>query len=120
MKKAIVSFSGGLDSTSLILHLLSKGYEVRTYSFDYGQTHDIELKLAAKNISYLQSLNLPITHQIIDLKSVFNESNSCLCTHDEAPSGDYRDETMKVTVVENRNIIFNYFNVFLYIFYKTI
>ena len=34
-----VAFSGGMDSTSLLLHLLSKGYEVTAISFNYGQKH---------------------------------------------------------------------------------
>ena len=36
-KKAVISLSGGLDSTMLLMTLLSEGYEVRAYSFDYGQ-----------------------------------------------------------------------------------
>ena len=53
--QAIISLSGGLDSTMLLMHLLSKGMVVRSYSFDYGQKHNIELKKVKKNIKFLQS-----------------------------------------------------------------
>ena len=45
MKKAILSLSGGLDSTCLLFDALSKEYEVRCYSFNYGQKHIIELEI---------------------------------------------------------------------------
>lgn len=100
--------SGGLDSTSLALHMLSQGYEIRAYSFNYGQKHDIELQLVKANIEYLQSLGYQITHQTIDLRDCFSDSNSSLHKGGEKiPEGDYRDETMKSTVIENRNIIFS-------------
>ena len=41
--KAVVLFSGGLDSTVLVSHLLSEGAEVRLLSIDYGQRHAKEL-----------------------------------------------------------------------------
>jgi len=45
-KKAIVLFSGGLDSTTALCWALSKGYECRALSFDYGQRHDRENRSA--------------------------------------------------------------------------
>ena len=108
MKKAIISLSGGLDSTCLLIWLLSNDYEVKSYSFDYGQKHDIELKKVKKNIKFLQSKGLPVTHQIINLKDVFSDSASTLHQGGAAiPHGHYADENMKLTVVENRNIIFS-------------
>ena len=104
---AIISYSGGMDSTCLALELLSRKYEVRTISFDYGQSHSIELKRAKQNIKYLQRLGLPITHQVINLRDVFSDSTSCLVTGDHAPEGHYEDSNMKTTVVSNRNIIFS-------------
>ena len=35
--KAVISLSGGLDSTMLLMDLLAECKEVRAYSFDYGQ-----------------------------------------------------------------------------------
>ena len=108
MKKAIISLSGGLDSTCLLMYLLSNDYEVKAYSFDYGQKHDVELKKVKKNIKFLQSKGLPVTHQIINLKDVFSDSASTLHQGGAAiPHGHYADENMKSTVIENRNIIFS-------------
>lgn len=108
--KAVISMSGGLDSTCLALNLLARGYEVHAYAFWYGQKHKVELEKLRKNIEYLQSLNLPIILNVIDLRTVFNESNSSLYgtgENGDIPRADYDKETMKSTVVENRNVIFS-------------
>ena len=42
-KTVVISLSGGLDSTSLMLHFVKK-YKVYGLSFDYGQKHKIELQ----------------------------------------------------------------------------
>lgn len=106
--KAIISLSGGLDSTCLLLKLLSRGYEVKAYGFDYGQKHTVELKKVKENIKFLQSLGYPVTHQVIDLRDAFSDSASSLHQGGEdIPEGHYNDLSMKSTVVENRNIIFS-------------
>ena len=106
--KVVISLSGGLDSTCLLLKLLSDGKEVRAYSFKYGQKHQIELEKVQRNISLLQSMGLPVTHQIINLEDVFSDSASSLHKGGEAiPHGMYDQDNMKSTVVENRNIIFS-------------
>ena len=46
MKKAIVLLSGGLDSTTTLSIVKSEGYEVYALSFDYGQRHAVELRMA--------------------------------------------------------------------------
>ena len=107
-KKAVISLSGGLDSTCLLLKLLADGYDVRAYSFDYGQKHEVELKKVKKNIKFLKSKGLPLTHQIINLRDVFSDSASSLHKGgDDIPHGMYDQDNMKSTVVENRNIIFS-------------
>lgn len=106
--KVVLSLSGGLDSTMLMMYWLARGMEVRAYSFRYGQKHAIELKKVQKNIKFLQSLGLPVTHQIIDLRDCFSDSASSLHEGGDAiPEGNYADENMKSTVVENRNVIFS-------------
>ena len=108
-KKGVISLSGGLDSTSLALFMLSSGYEVRAYGFDYGQKHSIELERVQKNVKLLQDKGLPITFQVIDLKSVFNESTSSLKEgNGDIPRGHYEDENMKSTVVEIRCFYYLY------------
>lgn len=107
--KAVISLSGGLDSTMLLMHLFATGIkEVRAYSFEYGQKHDIELKKVKKNIKFLQSKGFNIAHQIINLKDVFSDSASSLHKNgDDIPEGHYAEENMKSTVIENRNVIFS-------------
>jgi len=48
IKKAVVLFSGGLDSTTALCWALERGYECRAVSFDYGQRHARENRSAAK------------------------------------------------------------------------
>lgn len=107
--KAVISLSGGLDSTCLLMHLLANGYdEIRAFSFNYGQKHDIELRKVQNNIKFLQDKGFNVSHQIIDLRDCFSDSASSLHKGGDAiPEGHYADENMKSTVVENRNIIFS-------------
>lgn len=108
MKRAVLSLSGGLDSTCLLFYLLSKGYSVKAYSFKYGQRHLIELDKLKDNIVLLQDDGWSVEHQVIDLTDCFNESNSSLSVASsfKIPEGQYADDNMKSTVVENRNVIF--------------
>lgn len=108
MKLAVLSISGGLDSTCLLLKLLSEGYTVRCYSFNYGQKHIIEQEKLRNNLSFLINKGFDIQLQVIDLRDCFSDSQSSLHQGGEAiPEGHYQDENMKSTVVENRNVIFS-------------
>ena len=108
-KCSVLSFSGGMDSTSLLLHLLSRGDDVCAISFKYGQKHDIEIELAEKNISYLKSHGFKnkITHKVFDISSILSNFNSSLINKDEdVPEGYYKSDNMRSTFVPNRNAIF--------------
>lgn len=107
--KAVLSCSGGLDSSCLLLTLLAQGKEVRCYSFDYGQKHRIELEKIKKNIAFLQSKGLPVSHQEINMVDVFSGNTSSLVasTGKDIPHGHYAAENMKSTVVPIRNVIFS-------------
>lgn len=106
-KKAVLSLSGGMDSSSLLLHLLAEGYEVICLGFDYGQKHKIELDRATSLVEYLKSKNQPVTHQIIKLDGLSQLLNSALVTGGkDVPEGHYEQDNMKETVVPNRNKIF--------------
>jgi 7-cyano-7-deazaguanine synthase len=124
-KKAVLSLSGGMDSSTLLLHLLANGYEVTALGFDYGQKHHVELDRAKSLVEYLNGCsqkteqdqlgtitvtgeNFPlIKHQIIKLDGLQNLLHSALVTGgDDVPEGHYEQDNMKETVVPNRNKIF--------------
>ena len=115
-KQAVLSLSGGLDSSTLLLHLLANGYEVTALSFDYGQKHSVELERAQDLVNYLNSQctdnncygGCKITYQVIKLDGLSQLLNSALVTGGaEVPEGHYAEENMKATVVPNRNKIFS-------------
>jgi len=116
MKKAVLSLSGGMDSSSLLLHLLANGYDVTALGFDYGQKHRVELERAIDLVAYLNEKNCGcggrpiygnITHQIIKLDGLSQLLNSSLVTGGaDVPEGHYEQDNMKETVVPNRNKIF--------------
>lgn len=115
-KQAVLSLSGGMDSSTLLLHLLANGYEVTALSFDYGQKHNVELERAKDLVSYINSKctdsncynGCKVIHQVIKLDGLSTLLNSALVTGgDEVPEGHYAEENMKATVVPNRNKIFS-------------
>ena len=55
MKQAVLSLSGGMDSSTLLLHLLANNYQVTALSFDYGQKHSVELERAQQLIDYINN-----------------------------------------------------------------
>jgi 7-cyano-7-deazaguanine synthase len=126
MKKAVLSLSGGMDSSSLLLHLLANGYEVTALGFDYGQKHKVELERAKSLVEYLNGCsqkakqdqlgtitvtgeNFPLVNfQIIKLDGLSTLLNSALVTGGaDVPEGHYEQDNMKDTVVPNRNKIFS-------------
>jgi 7-cyano-7-deazaguanine synthase len=107
-QKAVLSLSGGMDSSTLLLHLLSNGFEVTALGFDYGQKHHVELERAKSLVAYLKENGQPVTHQIIKLDGLQNLLHSALVTGgDDVPEGHYEQDNMKETVVPNRNKIFS-------------
>jgi 7-cyano-7-deazaguanine synthase len=113
-KHAVVSLSGGMDSSTLLLKCLDKFETVTALSFDYGQKHRVELKRARALVDYLNKhayeLNpkfSPIKYQVIKLDGLTRLLDSALIEGgEEVPEGHYAEENMKATVVPNRNKIF--------------
>ena len=115
-KQAVLSLSGGMDSSTLLLHLLANGYEVTALSFDYGQKHRVELERAQELVNYVNAHSRyedeyyypKIKYQVIKLDGLSKLLNSALVTGGkEVPEGHYAEENMKATVVPNRNKIFS-------------
>ncbi|MDC0739121.1 7-cyano-7-deazaguanine synthase QueC [Cognatishimia sp. SS12] len=99
--KTIVICSGGLDSVSLA-HMVAEEHELsRIISFDYGQRHRKEVDFAR---ACAARLNVPF--DLIDLQSIGAALTGSALTDDiDVPDGHYAEESMRVTVVPNRNAI---------------
>lgn len=101
-KKAVLLLSGGVDSTTLLYDLLStKGFEVYPISFIYGQKHEKEVEVATRTCKKL-GLGLKVAN--IDILGRLAPSS---LTRDNIPipEGHYESQSMKVTVVPNRNMV---------------
>jgi len=107
-KQAVLSLSGGMDSSTVLLHLLAHDYEVTAVSFNYGQKHNIELERAQQLVDYLKEKGYPVKYQEITLFGLVDLLNSNLVQGgDDVPEGHYEEENMKDTVVPNRNKMFS-------------
>ena len=109
MKNIVVSLSGGMDSSTLLLRAISEvgSSNVTALSFDYGQKHRVELERAQQLVDYLEYSGHKITYQVIKLDGLTNLLESALVSGGaEVPEGHYAEDNMKETVVPNRNKIF--------------
>ena len=106
-KHAVVSLSGGMDSSTLLLKCIKEFDTVTALSFDYGQKHRVELERAQSLVNYLKASGYDVRYQVIKLDGLSQLLNSALVTGgDDVPEGHYAEENMKATVVPNRNKIF--------------
>lgn len=115
-KHVVVSLSGGMDSSTLLLRCLKEYDSVTAISFDYGQKHRVELERAQSLIDYingiqemfsLDTLPNPIKYRQIKLDGLVDLLDSALVTGGkEVPEGHYEQDNMKETVVPNRNKMF--------------
>ena len=100
--KAVVLFSGGLDSTVLVYDLLNEGADLKLLSIDYGQRHEKELKSSSEIAESLglehEILRLPMLNNLLGGSALTDPSISL-------PEGHYAEDSMKATVVPNRNMI---------------
>jgi len=117
-KHCVVSLSGGMDSSTLLLRCLKEYDSVTAISFNYGQKHRVELERAQSLVDYLnkeQDYQLSyiepkfnnIKYRQIKLDGLVDLLDSALVEGgDEVPEGHYEEDNMKATVVPNRNKIF--------------
>lgn len=124
-KHVVVSLSGGMDSSTLLLRCLKEYDSVTAISFDYGQKHRVELERAQSLVNYLngsiesvQNDHLgnitvigknynEVNYRQIQLNGLVDLLDSALVTGGEdVPEGHYAEDNMKATVVPNRNKIF--------------
>lgn len=100
-QKVVVIYSGGMDSFTVLNKAIRDGYEVYPLTFDYGQRHKKEIEYAARVCQ-----KLGVKHKVIDISAI-NEiiGGSSLTDTIDVPEGHYEEESMKQTVVPNRNMI---------------
>jgi 7-cyano-7-deazaguanine synthase len=98
----VVVFSGGLDSTTLAYWLASRGARLTLLSVDYGQRHGKELLFAARTATRLGAV-----HHVADLRLAGQLLGGSALTSAAVPvpDGHYTDESMRATVVPNRNAL---------------
>jgi 7-cyano-7-deazaguanine synthase len=102
--RVVAVVSGGLDSTVMAYLLRSQGYALHPISFDYGQRHRKELEFAERMAAHLDA---PWT--LVDLHAAgltrFLTGSALTDESVTVPDGHYADESMRITVVPNRNAI---------------
>lgn len=103
-KKAVVLFSGGLDSTTVLVYALNQGYEVWPLTFSYGQRHAIEIRQSERTLK---------KYGLLERQTVFSIDltpfrNCSLINRELDVPSDYSAESGRIpsTYVPSRNIIF--------------
>jgi 7-cyano-7-deazaguanine synthase len=98
---ALVVLSGGMDSTTLA-YLLHEGNDIACISFNYGQRHVHELDFAQATCG-----RLGVEHIVVDMSFMAGLLGGSALTDQSiaVPEGHYAEDTMKATVVPNRNMI---------------
>jgi len=100
-ERVVVIYSGGMDSFTLLNQAIAQGKKVYALSFNYGQKH-------AKELHYAQKVcdDLALPHKIVDITAIHQLLLGSSLTDDiEIPEGHYEEDSMKSTVVPNRNMI---------------
>jgi len=104
MKRAVVVFSGGQDSTTCLIQALTQYDEVHCITFDYGQRHVAEIEVAATLSKQLGAKS----HKVLDV-TMLNELAVSSLTRDNIPVpqyGETEDNGLPSTFVPGRNILF--------------
>lgn len=102
--KAVVLLSGGLDSTTVVAIAREQGFSIYALSFDYGQSHKIELDAARRIVRKLGAQQ----HAIVKL-DLASFGGSALTTDQPIPknrSAEAIGTGIPVTYVPARNTVF--------------
>ncbi len=101
-QKTVIIYSGGLDSTVLLYMYWTLGHKVHALGVNYGQRHEKELN-SAFEITRLSG----IPYKLADMRGVTHllAGNSQTDPSVPVPEGHYAEESMKQTVVPNRNMM---------------
>ena len=102
MKKAVVVFSGGQDSTTCLVQALKEYDEVYAITFDYGQRHRLEIDVAQQ-----LAIQLGVkAHKVMDV-GLLNELAISSLTRDEIPvTHELQQNGLPNSFVPGRNILF--------------
>ncbi|MCM2679361.1 7-cyano-7-deazaguanine synthase QueC [Echinimonas agarilytica] len=99
--KVVVIYSGGMDSFTVLNRAIRDGNEVYALTFNYGQRHVKEIEVA-RNVCE----QLGVQHKVIDIREINALLGGSSLTDDiDIPEGHYEEESMKSTVVPNRNMV---------------
>ena len=102
VRRGVVLLSGGIDSTTLLYDLMNQLDEVHPITFLYGQKHKKELDAA-----FATCHKLGLSYKDVGIGSLEELAPSALTRGDEEiPRVGYDEESMKSTVVPNRNMVF--------------
>lgn len=102
--KAVVVFSGGQDSTTCLIKAATEYEEVHCITFDYGQRHSAEIKVAEHIARTLKVTS----HKIINVSVLNDLADSSLTRHEiDVPEYSLQKEgNFPSTFVPGRNIVF--------------
>ncbi|WP_281222610.1 7-cyano-7-deazaguanine synthase QueC [Photobacterium sanguinicancri] len=102
MRKAVVVFSGGQDSTTCLIQAIAQYDEVHCITFDYGQRHKLEIEVAE---SICKELNIT-AHKVMDV-GLLNELAISSLTRDSIEvSHELQANGLPNSFVPGRNILF--------------
>lgn len=99
---AVVVLSGGMDSTTLMAHYAALRYQLIAVTVDYGQRHSKEIDSARAVAAHYEA-----RHHVVDLSGFGAVLTGSALTDDQVqvPDGHYAEQSMRATVVPNRNAV---------------